>query len=51
MTDNEQKNLYKAATWGIWTWVAVTVLPLALFLMCCGFCLVSGVIGSASSPQ
>lgn len=48
---DEQRNLMKAATWGIWTWIAVTVVPLALVVLCCVGCLGAGIIGSAGDVQ
>jgi hypothetical protein len=44
---NEQKNLMNAATWGIWVWIAVTVVPLVLIALCCVGCFGLGIIGSA----
>ena len=43
---NERDNFYNAAKWGIWTWIAVTLLPLLIVVLCCVGCLFTGIIGS-----
>lgn len=44
----EQDNFFNAAKWGIWVWIAVTVVPLAFALLCCVGCFGAGIIGSAT---
>ena len=46
---SSKDGLMRAATWGIWTWVAVTVVPLVLVLLCCIGCFGVGVLGSADT--
>ena len=46
---SSKDGLMRAATWGIWTWVAVTVVPLVLVLLCCVGCFGAGILGSADT--
>ena len=46
---SSKDGLMRAAAWGIWTWVAVTVIPLVLVLLCCIGCFGIGVLGSADT--
>lgn len=48
-TEKAKADLLNVAKWGVWTWIAVTVLPIVLMLACCGFCLMGGALGSLES--
>lgn len=48
-TEQAKKEFFNVAKWGVWTWIAVTLLPILVVLMCCGFCGLFGFIGSANS--
>lgn len=47
--EQQTASFLNAAKWGIWTWVAVVVLPVIVILGCCGFCVITSAIGSVTA--
>lgn len=46
--DEEKAGLFKAGKIAIWMWVALTIVIIAIPIVCCGFCGLGSVIGAAT---
>ncbi|MFG3715840.1 hypothetical protein [Micromonospora sp. NPDC047730] len=44
--ERQRAGFFRAGKVAAWVWVAVTVIPLVLILVCCGLCLAGGTLGA-----